>query len=107
VSNDHKAIAALIVTKLHTAGTELISRGEIKMSGSGWLIQHRAIAHHLIEYLLDRDAKRLQLLLFHPNDNGLHTDQRHKAKATTSRFADCLDERARCLAIDPLRTVHH
>jgi hypothetical protein len=93
VGDDDEAVPLLVETQFHAAGAELTTRGEVEFDR---FVPRREVDFplwELVEHLLQRPAEGVELLLFHPDNEGLAIDDCEEAEPSLTRLADRLHPR--------------
>src|SRR5215217_3741641 len=106
VGDDDEAVPLLVETQFHAASTELTTRGEVEFDR---FVPRREVdfpLRELVEHLLQRPAEGVELLFFHPDNEGLAIDDREEAEPSLTRLADRLHPRPLRVPCFPIPRRH-
>lgn len=91
VRGDDDTVGGDVEPELHTTDPELAARLVIELDWEGRLINQGLSLRKLFQHLLDREPKRLQLLLLHPENMRLTRHRGQQPESPVARLAERID----------------
>ncbi len=86
VSDDDEAIFVFVIPELHPANAKLLSCLAVELVQIRTRWQDRSNVRQALQHLLQREAQRMNLLLFHPDRIRLCVDDRQQPESPLARL---------------------